>query len=489
MKHLRSIFLALVVVVLLSPLAFNAVSADSTPVNGWTNQGGSGYDFYFTPNNEVSPTELCLFINYQASVTTLIVLEGNKTIFTQAVNPHSSMFISLPFSDVETTYTIEVMNSGFVLQSMTRTAPGYYLPTQNDNGNWHIAPPAAVTNGTAKYSQSYLDALVGMLTIQVLLCSLVAAVIGIVLGAFVKRIVLFFVPVDVISIFVFLFVFTDIVWNWTHFGIGIYYLPFVAGYFLGFFIAHISYVEAEVLDLGGKARSGRPYVIYSPNEEVGHCIQQQSNKALIKRWLGYHHRLGMDGPLSPDLADSRKYPYFPLFRKQILSIEDSTTEYHDEPFFFGLFQVRVYTTYWRLSNVCKFPKGQWINSSATIIWARDLIQRLTADLVNERQKNHMEATKVASDMLSYTVDRSTHRAIYEKFAGPVAPLTIPEPTENVMRDVTATVSQPQKMPEDTEPENTERQKKRNNDMEDDREPSMDEEDSENDNNKKKRRND
>jgi hypothetical protein len=248
-------------------------------------------------------------------------------------------------------------------------------------------------------------------------------------------------------------------------------------------------VEVEMLNLGDKARTKQPFVIYSPSDEIGNCIQQQSNKALIKRWLGYHHRLGTDGPLSPDLADSTKYPYFPIFRRQILCIEDAATEYRDEPFFFGLLNVRVYTTYWRLSNVCKFPKAQWIASSATIIWARDLIQRLTADLVKERQTNHMEATHVAADMISYTIDRSTHRAVYEHFNTPTAPMSIPKPTENVMKDVTRTVSSPQKMPEDKNAEQTERPKTRNNEIEEESEPEIDrEEEDRNDNVNKKRRN-
>ena len=67
------------------------------------------------PNQDVSPTELCLFVNYQGSPTILNVLEGNMTVFSQTIDPHSSMFISLPFADVETTYTVIVVNQGYTL--------------------------------------------------------------------------------------------------------------------------------------------------------------------------------------------------------------------------------------------------------------------------------------------------------------------------------------------------------------------------------------
>ena len=492
MRHKYSIFFGLAVVVLLSQCIITDASAQTTSINGWTNQGSSGYDFYFTPSTSMDGTELCLLVNYETTAITVTDTEGNQTIFSQVIAPHASAFMVLPFPDVQTSYKVTVINQGYALLKLSVSTPGYFLPTQIDDSTWHIAPPANANNtGLLKYTQSAVNELLSMLTITVLICVLLAVVIGIMLGSMVKKSVLFFVPKDLISIIVYIVVFTDLIFNWTGLRIGVYYIPFIAGYVLGFFLTHMSYIEAEVLDLGGKARAKQPYVLYSPNEEVGHCIQQQSNKALIKRWLGYHHRLGMDGPLSPDLADSAKYPYFPLFRKQVLCIEDAATDYHDEPIFFGLFNVRVYTTYWRLSNVCKFPKAQWIASSATIIWARDLIQRLTADLVKERQTNHMEATHVAADMLGYTVDRSTHRAIYEKFNTPTAPLTIPKPVENVMRDITATVSRPQQTPQDTEPEETEKDRKRNNDIEDESEPAMDREDDDRNSNKndnKKRRN-
>ena len=490
MRHkLRNgIFFALAVVVLLSQ-CISTASATTTSINGWTNQGSGGYDFYFTPSTSMEATELCLLVNYESTAITVTDVEGaNLTIFSQVIAPHSSAFMTLPFPDVQASYKVAIINQGYAMLKLTVSTPGYFLPTQTDDSGWHIAPPASADNtGLLKYSQSAVNELLAMLTITVLICVLLAIVIGIMLGALVKKSVLFFVPKDVISIIVYIFVFTDLVWNWTKLGIGIYYIPFIAGYVLGFFLTHMSYIEAEVLDLGGKARAKQPYVIYSPNEEVGHCIQQQSNKALIKRWLGYHHRLGMDGPLSPELADSTKYPYFPLFRKQVLCIEDASTEYKDEPFFFGLLNMRVYTTYWRLSNVCKFPKAQWIASSATIIRGRDLISRLTSDLVKERQTNYMDATHVAADMISRTVYRSTHRAIYEEFNGPVAPLSIPQRTENVMRDVTAQVSAPQQTPEDKAPEQTERKQKRNNDIENESEPVMDREEDEQSNKQEKKK--
>jgi hypothetical protein len=490
MKHKISIFLAFVVVVLLSQIATTNVSADSTTVNGWTNQGSSGsFDFYFTPNAQVNPTELGMFVNYGDAAMSLQVTEGNKTIFTQNIDPHTSMFITISFPDVQTTYKIVVHSGGFTLLTLSKTAPGYYLPTQTDDSTWHITPPATGSTGLKQYTQSFVDNLIAMLTFQVLACVLISMVIGVFLGAAVRRAVYFFMPKDVLSIIVYIWVFSDLIFNWTKFGIGIYYLTFIAGYFIGWFISHISYVETETSDLANRSRSKQPVVVYQPNEEVGYGIQQQSNKALIKRWLGYHHRLGMDGPLSPDLADSTKYPYFPLFRKQILKIEDAATTYREEPIFFGLITIRVYKTYWQLSNVCTFPKDRWNDSCGVIIWARDMIRRLTSELTKERQTNYMTASRVSAEMIANTMDRSTHRAIYETFNKPIPPRTFPEPTENRLTRESEVTARPQRTPEDTEPERTEKKGKRNNEIDNESEPAMDREDEDSNVKQKKRRND
>jgi hypothetical protein len=157
----------------------------------------------------------------------------------------------------------------------------------------------------------------------------------------------------------------------------------------------------------------------------------------------------------------------------MIMIEDSVTEYEDLRIFFGLLTVRTYTTYWRLSNASKFPKGLWKKSSGAIIWARDLIDRIYADLVTERQKSRMLATQVAAEMHTYTGERSTHRAIYKQFEKPVAPLSIPETRENVMRATTRAVASPTRTPQDTEPEDAEAKRPKD-EIEQESEEDMDE---------------
>lgn len=486
LRTLCRIFFACAIVVLLSQTLVSNASA--TDINGWTNQGSAGtFDLYFQPNGVVDYTALCELVNYQDTVITLKVISANGTTsFTQAVNPHSSMFIPLSFPNLGT-YKLEIISGSYTLLTLTENHPSVVPIIPTNLNQWHIAPPTTNTTGPNQYTQTFVDNLISMLTIEVLLEATMAAVIGLLLGALVKRTTLFFAPNDILSFTFFAFVGTDLIFNWTKFGVGIFYLPVIAGYFLGFFIAHFAWVLGEKTDIGGMSRSKHPYVIYSPNDEIGNCIQQQSNKALIKRWLGYHHRLGMDGPLVPNLADSAKYPYFPKFRKQVLKIEEEATTYHDEPFFFGLLNVRVYKTYWYLSNVCTYPKDRWLDSCATILWLQDMNKRLTSDLTKERQRHVTDATHVASDMIANSMDRSTHRAVYETFNKPLPPRTIPQPTENVISQEMERVARPQKSPEDVEPERTEKKSKRNNEIENEAEPAMDREDDENEEDKKTRK--
>jgi len=398
------------------------------------------------------------------------VTGNNKTYLTQVIDPHHSLFFVIPFTDVETDYKITISTQGHVIHTMAKERPSYLLPRPIDNSGWHIKPPDK--SGTPIYSQDYLNNIIASLTLEVLLKATVAAVVGMLIGAFAKKTTLFLAPTDVITILFCAGVVIDLIFNFSGFSIGFYYLPMVGGYFLGFVIAHVSYVMVQQENLADKSSTRRATVLYSPSEEIGVCIQQQSNKALIKRWLGIHHRLGTDGGLAPDWADSTKYPYFPKFRRMIIMIEDSVTEYEEVPIFFGMFKTRSYTTYWRLSNASKFPKGLWKKSSAAIIWARDLIDRLYSDLVGERQKAKMLATQVGAEMHTYTINRSAHRAVYEKFEKPVAPLTIPETMENVMRPTTRALASPHAMPEDVEPEETEGPHGRDNEFEEEAEPEM-----------------
>ncbi|WP_019178213.1 hypothetical protein [Methanomassiliicoccus luminyensis] len=458
------VLLAMLALCIAAPSA-SAVSTDLQRVSA------PGVDLWISDYAQVQYSEIVLLINYLDTPVVLQLREAasGENVTTYTLAPGSSEVYELVYPNLGQ-YTVVVGDLSAALIELPRERPATYLPPPRDSGwSWTRPDSSEPKIYTAADVAEMIADTISRITMEVWILTFITAIGGFAAGAAVKRSTLFLVPADVISIFIYAFVATDLLFDWTGLGIGLYYVPFIAGYLIGFFVAHVTYVMVQQDDLGNKTSTKRPVVLYSPNEEIGYCIQQQSNKALIKRWMGYHHRLGTDAGLAPDWADSTKYPYFPKFRRMVIMVEESVTEYEDKPFM-KWFTVRTYTTYWQLSNASKFPKGMWKKSSAAIIWARDLINRLYGDLITERQKGQMVATQVAAEMHTYTIGRSTHRAIFDQFTGAVPPLNIPETQENVMRPVTRATAAPQRMPEDVEPEQTEREDK--DELEEESEPTM-----------------
>lgn len=476
----RAPLYSLLALSLIAMIALGSPTAAAVDVNGWERNTGPGFDLYITPSPEVNLQELALMVNFGASDLALKVTNANRTVYSAILSPQSSDFLVLEFPDLDT-YQITVSRDGDELLTLSKTRVSWMLPPPNDSG-WNIRPPAVEDPKT--WTDAMVNALITSLTLQVLLIASAAALIGLLVGAGVKKLTLFLAPTDFVTFSILVASISDLAFNWIGLGIGLYHVPFLGGYVLGFLLAYVPYVEAHTSDIGQKTMVIRPVVIYSPNDQIGMCIQQQNNKALIKRLCGIHHRLGTDAGLTPDWATSVKAPWLPKIRKMAVMIEEEVTEYEEVPFL-HFFTARKYTTQWRLSNGSKLPKHLWAKSSGTIIWARDLIDRIYTDLVTERQRNKMLATQVAAEMHTYTVDRSTHRAIYDQFSKPVPPLTVQPTNENVMRPAARAMSAPQSVPKDVEPDAMRTKRIRPDEFEDEAEPDV--ERSENEHKDKRRR--
>lgn len=406
-------------------------AASAAGVNGWTSHSGPDYELFMNPSNEVGPSELVQLINYDIHDVTLELWQINGTrIMSQTVAPKSSAFIELDYGTKDC--RIDLVSSYYGLEgSYTRLHKYEQLPPPSPGGGWVITPPDQSDPMT--WTDAMVAALIESLTLQVLLAASAAALLGLLLGAGIKKMTLFTAPTDVFTMAVAAVSLSDLALDWSGLGIGLYHLPFICGYFVGFLIVSVPYVEVQTHDIRGRSTVTRPVVIYSPNDQMGLCIQAQTNKALLKRLCGIHHRLKADAGISPDWATSTKAPWLPKIRKMAVLLENEATEYETVPFL-HVFQARQYSTQWRLSNASKLPQSLWMSSSSTIIWARDLVDRVYADLISERQRNKMLATQVAAEMHTYSIDRSTHRAVYDLFSQPVpsdrpAPAPKAEPIE------------------------------------------------------------
>jgi len=444
MKHLNRIFLALVVVVLLSPLVLNVASADSTTINGWTNQGGSGYDFYFTPNSEVSPTELCLFVNYQSSLMTLQVFEGNKTVFSQIIDPHSSQFMQLPFADVETDYRIIVTNQGYTLLSLTRTSPGYYLPEQNDNGsNWHIAPPSP--SSALKYTEAAVQALIASMTLTTVLIAILVIMFGVIVGALDKQITRFLTPIDFISIIIIAVVLADIYFHWFDKLFGthdkIWNLAWIAGYQIGFWLWRIDYLTPIRTNLKEKTVSFLPIPYYYPDDASGCCLATQTNVALFKRlFLGIHHRLGTDAGIAQDWQAIGKKPYLPKIHVRSLWVEKEIIT--EEKTKWWIFTLSKYQTEYKLAYASGIQKAQWLVNGKAYFKIQDMYERLALAYTELKLKHRSEAVGSGAGMIEATANASPAERFKQFFGNQPQEIDL-ETGESVMNVIEAAEVEPQ----------------------------------------------
>jgi hypothetical protein len=441
MKHLSHIFFALVVVVLLSPMALNVASADSTSINGWTNQGGSGFDFYLTPNSEVSPTELCLFVNYQNTLMTLEVIEGNKTVFSQIIDPHSSMFMSLPFPDVETSYTVIVQNQGFTLLTLTKTAPGYYLPTQTDNSNWHIAPPTQ--NSALKYTEQAVQALMASLTLTTVLIAICVIMFGVIVGALVKQITRFLTPTDFISIIICAVVLLDIYFHWFDKLTGdnkVWNLAWIAGYQIGFWLWKIDYLTPIRTTLKEKTITLLPIPYYYPDDGSGCCLATQTNIALFKRlFLGIHHRLGTDAGMQQDWQTIAKKPYLPKIHVRSLWVEKEIIT--EEKVMWWIFTLSKFQTEYKLCYASGIQKAQWLVNGKMYFVIQDKYERLALAFTELKLRHKSEAIGSSAGMIENTANSGTGERFKRFFCCEPQEIDL-ETGESVLNIIEATEVEP-----------------------------------------------
>jgi hypothetical protein len=384
-----------------------AALADSTSINGWTNQGGSGFDFYLTPDTQVSPTELCLFVNYQTTLMTLEVIEGgNKTVFSQIVDPRSSMFLSLTFPDVQTDYKVIVQNQGFTLLSITKTAPGYYLPTQTDNSKWHIAPPTQ--NSALKYTEQAVQSLLASLTMTTVLIAILVIAFGVIIGAVVKQITRFLTPTDFISIILCAVVLLDIYFHWFDKMTGdnkVWNLAWVAGYQIGFWLWKIDYLTPIRTTLKEKTISMLPIPYYYPDDGSGCCLATQTNVALFKRlFLGIHHRLGTDAGMQQDWQTIAKKPYLPKIHVRSLWVEKEIIT--EEKVKWWIFTLSKFQTEYKLCYASGIQKAQWLVNGKAYFTIQDMYERLALAYTELKLRHRTEAVGSGAGMIEQTANTS-----------------------------------------------------------------------------------
>ena len=413
MKAFRVGAIGLAVLGVLCLVMLSAAPASALDLIGFEKHSGPGWDFYFTDADQVADQELALIVNFGGNTLTLTVKETNMTRALQTVNisPHTSVFMPLVFPDVETKYVVSLTISAVAVFTAQKMRPTYYIPPAKD-AFWHIAPPTS--GGPKEFSLEDLLAAIASITWQTLAITTLVVAAGVFIGCLIKSVTKFLVPTDILSISFYLILLCDFFWKIMPLQYDrIWLIPVLIGYFLGFIIWHIPYIEPITIDSESKSLSITPLVLYYPEDKNKPCIQQQNNRALLKRWVGIHHELGANGPLYPDWATNAKKPYWPRLRMPGLWIQ--RTETTQETARWWLFKLKHFKTTLTLANASKMPYYLWLTTSKSFYELTDRLEWSETKRVKEHLTRRAESTAAAADMLEHSLDVSTHDAIKEIF--------------------------------------------------------------------------
>jgi hypothetical protein len=404
-RWIASWALLALVLISLSPTA----SAASVDVSGLDKNTGPNVELYMT-SGTLDSSELALIINYDDYDMTLKVTKENTTIQSQVIDPHSSMFLELSFPDLAV-YKITVSSQSHNVLTLTRERSSTYVPAPTNGNDWVIQQPDK--SGDAKYSQSFVDQLINSLTIETLLKTTAAAVLGLILGAGVKRLTLFLTPTDFISYTIAAAAISDMIFNWTGLGISLYYLPVLAGYYLGFIICHVDYILPVQTNCTEKTLDVRPVAIYLPDDGSGYCIQTQKNRELVKRWLGIPHRLGTDAGLPQDWTGYFKRPYLPKVRGRLTWVQKSEVKVEEDHIW--KFKAKRFTTTYRLAHASGVEKAQWLNEARWYFKLQDMFDRLSLKYNDLIMGARAESTYISTSMVEHSTSVNPAKRVAKFF--------------------------------------------------------------------------
>lgn len=375
---------------------------------------GEGFDIWLPPG-EPQPNELLIIVNYADSSMILSVtgdqytIHQNKTYLTLVLPAHSSQIVETQFPDVETHYRVTLEISGQIVFSKQLSRGSYLLPPPTDTWTWD--PPEEYDEPRIYTENDWLRML-SSITLETLAITTVVVTAGVCLGCGIKAWTKFLVPMDLVSYGLYAFIVLDFAFAFTGEWDRLWYLPFLAGYVMGFFIWHIPYIMPMLIDSESKSLTVRPQVIYYPEDRNKPCIQAQSNRALIARFLGIHHELRTDGPIAADWSMHIKKPYLPKIRAPGLWIQKSVTE--QETIEKARIKWAKLRTKYILANASRMPHYLWLQTSKAFYELSDRLEFSENARVKDRLTRAAETTAMASDLITHSQMVSHHEAI-ERF--------------------------------------------------------------------------
>ncbi len=219
---------------------------------------------------------------------------------------------------------------------------------------------------------------------ETILISAGAALGGVIVGSIVQRTAKFLYPYDWMTMVILTAIIVDAILLIS--GIDpVWYAPFLLGYAVGYMIVgRTRYKMVMDINIPSKTMRMKPWVIYIHGEHL--CIQEQSNRALLRRQIcGVRHIiLSVDGaPVNTDWYSHNKYPLFPVFEKELIVLEDVKVDYYPVKVFWR-FHARQYVTRVRVAYGSMASKLELMRSAEVLTEQQEVIVSL-ANEVSELQ--------------------------------------------------------------------------------------------------------
>jgi len=230
-------------------------------------------------------------------------------------------------------------------------------------------------------------------TSAIIICVFVA-LIGVFVGRMVQKLVMFVLPKDIITICIILFMLMDIFFLPLYGGITrsvpirpdidpLLYLSFLFGYLTGYFINGAQAWTMICMFIAGIRFDDGCYTVLYELKDGTPCIMDQTNRALLKKWIfGIHHKIDLRNGARTlrgrDVKERRKYPILRFKHKKIWLNENEELPPEIRKFLF--INMKVRTNAWALADVNQAEQWEVVKSFERLDSLNLEIRRLNTEI-------------------------------------------------------------------------------------------------------------
>ena len=234
-----------------------------------------------------------------------------------------------------------------------------------------------------------------------------------VIGSIVQKCAKFVLPKDIITILIVLFILSDLFFIPLYGGITqsspgrpdidpLLYVSFFMGYLVGYYInGAAAWVMICLVDHAGDD-NGRYTVLYELKDGTT-CIADQTNRALLKRWLfGIHHKIRMADGYAKHLKhrakkERRRQPIL-RFRYKKLWLNGKKQLDPEIITVLRFFKLKAPISEWKLADANQAEQWQLVKAFETLDVQNDEIGRLNKEIDRLRTEIDIGTTRNAVEL-------------------------------------------------------------------------------------------